>query len=288
MNLMPVGRFGPGCHEKLGTVSRMLPDVASVGFYRGTCRKDSSGGTGGRTEQQPQQNEIGAPRNRLLTRQYDVDHGNEDDGGQREMMMEGEEEEDRQVEPEHHDPEVANGDDGDDEIDLSRFASEKDTRAYFKRKLAIFEASMMTPATANRRLAARKIAMEARNYGGMYDSAIEMEDGDRDELDCIPPKQLLMYLVRMGSFTSAPQIKNVDYQDDKLEITDGMSMADLLEYCRIARGEDRPPLVKRKFLKPVEQLNTGSDLTDGFKMLKLDAISKSKGGDAAGGAIFVK
>uniref|UniRef100_A0A8W7K5V5 Nocturnin n=1 Tax=Anopheles albimanus TaxID=7167 RepID=A0A8W7K5V5_ANOAL len=81
--------------------------------------------------------------------------------------------------------------------------------------------------------------------------------------------------MRMGSFTSAPQIKNVDYQDDKLEITDGMSMADLLEYCRIARGEDRPPLVKRKFLKPVEPLNTGSDLTDGFKMLKLDAISKT-------------
>ncbi|XP_058125175.1 nocturnin [Anopheles ziemanni] len=83
-----------------------------------------------------------------------------------------------------------------------------------------------------------------------------------------------MYLVRMGSFTSAPQIKNVDYQDDKLEITEGMSVSDLVEYCRIARGDDRPQLVKRKFLKPIDRLN-GSDLTDGFKMLKLDSISKT-------------
>ncbi|XP_058062278.1 nocturnin-like isoform X3 [Anopheles bellator] len=83
-------------------------------------------------------------------------------------------------------------------------------------------------------------------------------------------------LQRMGSFTSAPQIKNVDYQDDKLEITDGMSIADLLEYCRLARGEERAPLVKRKFLKPVDRhSNLGGDLTDGFKMLKLDAISKT-------------
>ncbi|KFB46551.1 hypothetical protein ZHAS_00014586 [Anopheles sinensis] len=83
-------------------------------------------------------------------------------------------------------------------------------------------------------------------------------------------------LQRMGSFTSAPQIKNVDYQDDKLEITEGMSVSDLVEYCRIARGDDRPQLVKRKFLKPIDRLN-GSDLTDGFKMLKLDSISKTLG-----------
>ncbi|XP_053677495.1 nocturnin [Anopheles nili] len=81
-------------------------------------------------------------------------------------------------------------------------------------------------------------------------------------------------LQRMGSFTSAPQIKNVDYQDDKLEITEGMSVPDLVEYCRLARGDDRPPLVKRKFLKPIDRMN-GSDLTDGFKMLQLDAISKT-------------
>lgn len=146
-----------------------------------------------------------------------------------------------------------------EEIDLSQFADEKQTRAYFRKRLAIFEASMKTPAAANRRLAARKI---------------EMESNAATDLECIPPKQLLMYLVRMGSFTSAPQIKNVDYQDDQLQISDGMSIPDLLEYCRIMRGEERPPLVKRAFLRPDER--TGQpDLTDGFRMLKLDAISKN-------------
>lgn len=78
----------------------------------------------------------------------------------------------------------------------------------------------------------------------------------------------------MGSFTSAPQIKNVDYQDDQLEISDGMSIPDLVEYCRIARGQDRPQLVKRKFLRP-DECNGQPDLNDGFRMLKLDAISKT-------------
>uniref|UniRef100_A0A4Y0BJF4 Nocturnin n=1 Tax=Anopheles funestus TaxID=62324 RepID=A0A4Y0BJF4_ANOFN len=225
MDLLPVGRFGPkALTEKMGTISRMLPD-GSVGFLRGNCRKDSF------------------PDGAVLAS--------------------------------HRAHPCATGTHGearndDDEIDLSRFASEKDTRAYFKRKLAIFEASMMTPVAANRRLAARKLEMEG-SFGEPYPPE---STGPIDELDCIPPRQLLMYLVRMGSFTSAPQIKNVDYQDDKLEITDGMSVPDLVDYCRIARGDDRPPLVKRKFLKPVDHINR-TDLTDGFKMLHLDSISKT-------------
>ncbi|KAL1394302.1 hypothetical protein pipiens_012050 [Culex pipiens pipiens] len=67
-----------------------------------------------------------------------------------------------------------------EEIDLSQFADEKQTRAYFRKRLAIFEASMKTPAAANRRLAARKIEMESATAG---------------DYECIPPKQLLMYLV---------------------------------------------------------------------------------------------
>lgn len=149
-----------------------------------------------------------------------------------------------------------------DEVDLSQFENEKQTREYFRKRLAIFEASMKTPAMANRRLAARKIEIEGA-FG-----ELEMDN------ECIPPKQLLMYLVRMGSFTSAPQIKNVDYQDDKLEISNGMSIPDLIEYCRIVRGEDRPQLVKRKFLRPDER-NGHPDLTDGFRMLNLNTISKT-------------
>ncbi|XP_065088381.1 nocturnin isoform X3 [Ochlerotatus camptorhynchus] len=84
----------------------------------------------------------------------------------------------------------------------------------------------------------------------------------------------LLLIPRMGSFTSAPQIKNVDCQDDKLEISDGMSIPDLVEYCRFMRGEDRPQLVTRKFLRPDERTSQPS-LADGFRMLKLDAISKT-------------
>lgn len=153
----------------------------------------------------------------------------------------------------------------DEEVDLSQFENEQQTREYFRKKLAIFEASMKTPMAANRRLAARRIEMEG-GFGGEQ----EMENDE-----CIPPKQLLMYLVRMGSFTSAPQIKNVDCQDDKLEISDGMSIPDLIEYCRFMRGEDRPQLVKRKFLRPDERTGLQRDLAEGFRMLKLDAISKT-------------
>ncbi|XP_065088379.1 nocturnin isoform X1 [Ochlerotatus camptorhynchus] len=150
-----------------------------------------------------------------------------------------------------------------EEVDLSQFENEKQTREYFRKKLAIFEASMKTPMAANRRLAVRKLEME----GGFGEQETENDE-------CVPPKQLLMYLVRMGSFTSAPQIKNVDCQDDKLEISDGMSIPDLVEYCRFMRGEDRPQLVTRKFLRPDERTSQPS-LADGFRMLKLDAISKT-------------
>jgi nocturnin len=81
----------------------------------------------------------------------------------------------------------------------------------------------------------------------------------------------------MGSFTSAPQIKNIDYQDDKLEIPVGMSTSDLYEYCRLARGEHLPQLLFRKFLKSVEndKFVTNTDISDGLRVLKLNTYSKN-------------
>lgn len=72
-----------------------------------------------------------------------------------------------------------------EEVDLSQFENEKQTREYFRKKLAIFEASMKTPMAVNRRLAVRRIEME----GGFSEQEMENDE-------CIPPKQLLMYLVR--------------------------------------------------------------------------------------------
>uniref|UniRef100_A0A182K730 Uncharacterized protein n=1 Tax=Anopheles christyi TaxID=43041 RepID=A0A182K730_9DIPT len=151
MDLLPVGRFGPkALAEKIGTISRMLPD-GSVGFLRSTCRKDSSA--------------TDADVLALCRAQGDDSVSCENNSETR---------------------------NDEDEIDLSRFASEKDARAYFKRKLAIFEASMMTPITVNRRLAVRKLEME----GGFGEPCASECSGMIDESDCIPPRQLLMYLVR--------------------------------------------------------------------------------------------
>uniref|UniRef100_A0A182PCA6 Uncharacterized protein n=1 Tax=Anopheles epiroticus TaxID=199890 RepID=A0A182PCA6_9DIPT len=149
MALLPVGRFGPtSSTDKLGSISRMLPD-GTVGYLRGTCRKDSSASATDAGDILAVTASAAACR----------DTGNEED----------------------------------DEIDLSRFASEQDARAYFKRKLAIFEASLMTPIAANRRLAVRKLELE----GGFGE--LSTAGGTIDELDCIPPRQLLMYLVRYVS-----------------------------------------------------------------------------------------
>lgn len=63
--------------------------------------------------------------------------------------------------------------------------------AYFRDKLNVVEAlaktSMMTSPAAKRRLAARKMEMNLNNANFVYDS---------ENSDYIPPKELLMYLVR--------------------------------------------------------------------------------------------
>lgn len=46
----------------------------------------------------------------------------------------------------------------------------------------------------------------------------------------VPPKQLLMYLVRMGSFTSVPKVAGSDNQDDDLEFPQ-TTKDELLERC---------------------------------------------------------
>lgn len=88
---------------------------------------------------------------------------------------------------------------------------------------------------------------------------------------------LLLY--RMGSFNSAPKINNSDSQDDSLEIPKGLSTPELLQHCKHLRGENQPPLLTRFFLKPLTTLSSqmvSSDVTDGLRCLKLDAVSRGK------------
>ncbi|KAH8292558.1 hypothetical protein KR054_012598 [Drosophila jambulina] len=89
-----------------------------------------------------------------------------------------------------------------------------------------------------------------------------------------PPRDLLLYLVRMGSFNSAPKINNVDSQDDGLELPTGLSTAALLQHVQQLRnsgGLEQSSLLTRGFLKP---LQTGDDVADGLRCLKLNSVSR--------------
>jgi len=60
----------------------------------------------------------------------------------------------------------------------------------------------------------------------------------------VPPKQLLLYLVRMGSFTSIPKVAGSDNQDEDLEFTKS-TKEDLLQRCKI-QLENLPKPFERK------------------------------------------
>lgn len=74
---------------------------------------------------------------------------------------------------------------------------------------------------------------------------------------------------RMGSFNSAPKINNADTQDDFVDIPVGLTSTDLVHHCIRMRGDNRPPLLQRRFLKP-------TDITDGVRVLPLNSVSKSE------------
>lgn len=79
----------------------------------------------------------------------------------------------------------------------------------------------------------------------------------------------------MGSFNSAPKINNTDSQDDDTEVPYGLSPVDLVRHCQIKRGEYRPQLIYRQFLKPVTANGViTNDVTDCMRVLKLDKVSK--------------
>ncbi|XP_055320819.1 nocturnin isoform X2 [Sitodiplosis mosellana] len=81
-------------------------------------------------------------------------------------------------------------------------------------------------------------------------------------------------LARMGSFNSAPKINNIDSQDDDVEIPNGLeTAADLVNYCKLMRGDNRPELLQRSFFKPINDLSL-NDVTDGLRYLHLNSVSK--------------
>uniref|UniRef100_A0A0A9ZEV0 Nocturnin n=1 Tax=Lygus hesperus TaxID=30085 RepID=A0A0A9ZEV0_LYGHE len=79
---------------------------------------------------------------------------------------------------------------------------------------SLARADLMTSPAARRRLQARRIELGLGEHPGF-----------------VPPKHLLLYLVRMGSFSSSPKIMNEDTQDNDMSLPEDMTKEDLLRYC---------------------------------------------------------
>lgn len=80
----------------------------------------------------------------------------------------------------------------------------------------------------------------------------------------------------MGSFNSAPKINNIDSQDDDVDVPAGLhTTADLVNHCKLMRGDNRPELLQRSFFKPINDLML-HDVTDGLRYLHLNSVSKGK------------
>lgn len=78
----------------------------------------------------------------------------------------------------------------------------------------------------------------------------------------------------MGSFNSAPKINNIDSQDDDVDVPNGLqTTADLVNHCKLMRGDNRPELLQRSFFKPINDLSP-NDVTDGLRYLHLNSVSK--------------
>ncbi|XP_017036727.2 nocturnin isoform X1 [Drosophila kikkawai] len=169
------------------------------------------------------------------------------------------------------------------------------SRQDFLRQYEIAEAVAKTSAMTStvqmkQRLAARKLEIEKEMdvdvdvNGGVASAHININldqssaaTGDKVPpaiVEFEPPRDLLLYLVRMGSFNSAPKINNVDSQDDGLELPTGLSTAALLQHVQQLRnsgGLEQSSLLTRGFLKP---LQTADDVTDGLRCLKLNSVSR--------------
>lgn len=80
----------------------------------------------------------------------------------------------------------------------------------------------------------------------------------------------------MGSFNSAPKINNIDSQDDDIELPNGLATTtDLVNHCKLMRGENRPELLQRSFFKQINDLPS-NDITGGLRYLNLSSVSKGK------------
>merc|ERR1739838_707451 len=102
--------------------------------------------------------------------------------------------------------------------------------ASLKESLALAE--MKAAAASNRIVKNLDIKNQLRKLSNSSDHAY------------VPPKQLLLYLVRMGSFTSIPKVAGSDNQDEDLQFPQ-TTVEELLDRCR-TELTDFPAAFERK------------------------------------------
>ncbi|GAB6032656.1 hypothetical protein CHUAL_011534 [Chamberlinius hualienensis] len=97
-----------------------------------------------------------------------------------------------------------------------------------------------------------------------------------------PSKSFLLYLVRMGSFTSTPQLTNEDKQDrdiceefDAIDY-DKMTIPELLERCQ-SELKDFPPLLPREFTQIASSSQQQSSNHVSFRLLQWNVLSQALG-----------
>lgn len=97
--------------------------------------------------------------------------------------------------------------------------------------------------------------------------------GSDDKGTYIPPKQLLMYIVRMGSFTSAPKILNPDSADDEVTFpAERMTAWEMERYCQ-QQLTGLPPLLTRQFT----HCSPPADDDNQIRVLQWNALSQTLG-----------
>ncbi|XP_065577669.1 nocturnin-like isoform X2 [Artemia franciscana] len=90
----------------------------------------------------------------------------------------------------------------------------------------------------------------------------------------VPPKHLLLYLVRMGSFQSTPRYINADAQDDSL-ILDPKTTFENLKLMYRKELEGRPPLIERKFVSVCN--SSGTKDKNSFRILQWNILAQALG-----------
>lgn len=100
----------------------------------------------------------------------------------------------------------------------------------------------------------------------------------RNETKNLTKTYLRSFNFRMGSFNSAPKIQNADTQDDCVEVPQHLANSiDLVDHCRVMRGESLPQLLPRSFYTARQSVAIlSADVTDGLRLLELNSVSKSE------------